>query len=133
MQTAIVLSLFAFLSVVVIASFTFAAISSSANSKRLEREAFYRSEVIKRLTESDSFTSADVVLFQLEEGRAEESRRREKTQRAGLVTASTGIGLAIFLYAMLKAETSKPIYLVGIIPILIGVALIVAAFLGRKK
>jgi hypothetical protein len=48
----------------------------------------------------------------------------------GLVTASVGIGLMIFLRAIVRAE---PVYLVGLIPLFVGLSLLIYAYFLAPK
>ena len=67
-------------------------------------------------------------------GRQEENLRWERQldgqKLAGMVTTSAGVGLAIFLYFVVP---DKPVYLVGLPPVLVGVALLVfTVFVARR-
>jgi multisubunit Na+/H+ antiporter MnhB subunit len=133
MQSALILPFFLFLSVIVISIFSFAAVSSWSNARRGEREAFYRSETIRRLMELHTTDIMGVMEFVREENKEWGYRRRDRSRLAGLVTGSVGFGLMIFLYAMLRAETAQPVYLVGLIPVFIGGALLSHSFFIKMK
>jgi Flp pilus assembly protein TadB len=92
------------------------------NVRKSEREAHHRSEMIRRITESRDSTAALELVRELE--KADAARRRNGARLAGLVTIAAGAGLMIFLYAAVFGA-SGPIYLVGLISILVGVALLV--------
>lgn len=58
-------------------------------------------------------------------------RRREGMKLGGLITLAVGIGLMIFLAVV---EPDKPVWTVGLIPVLVGGALAVyALFLAPKS
>ena len=129
--------LFMFLSVGSIALFSFIAVASWADARRREREAYYKSETLKKISEAQGAGASSAVEFLREESlrRAEEKKhaerhRREGIKLGGLVTAAVGIGLMIFLQAI---ERDEPVYLVGLIPLLIGVALLAYSYLLAPK
>lgn len=129
--------LFMFLSVSSIALFSFIAVASWADARRREREAYYKSETLKKIAEAQGAGASSAVEFLREESlrRAEEKKsaerhRREGIKLGGLVTAAVGIGLMIFLRAI---ERDEPVYLVGLIPLLIGVALLAYSYLLAPK
>ena len=55
-----------------------------------------------------------------------ERRRIEGLRLGGLITTVVGIGVMIFLRALVGDDT--PIYLAGLIPLLIGLVLVVYGF-----
>jgi nucleoside recognition membrane protein YjiH len=129
--------LFMFLSVGSIALFSFIAVAAWADARRREREAYYKSETLKKIAEAQGAGTGSAIEFLREEAlrRAEEKKsaerhRREGIKLGGLVTAAVGIGLMIFLRAI---EGDKPVYLVGLIPVLIGVALLAYSYLLAPK
>ncbi len=129
--------LFMFLSVGSVALFSFIAVASWAEARRREREAFYKSETLKKIAEAQGAGASSAVEFLREEAlrRAEErknaaQRRREGLKLGGLVTIAVGIGLMIFLRAIANDE---PVFLVGLIPLLIGIALLVYSYFLAPK
>jgi hypothetical protein len=152
-------------SVVAIALFTFLGVRSWANAQRREREAFYKSEAIKKVAEMQGMTpepvlallrealrtpsetpqymspgiarefyrsetmkkvaestDANAVLAVMREDERRSARRvREGLKLAGLILGGVGIGLVIFLQAIVP---DMPVYLVGLIPLLVGGALL---------
>jgi len=110
-----------------VALFSFLAVATWADNRRREREAYYRSELLKKLSEMQG----DAALPLLREQERNATRRhREGIRLGGLVTAAVGIGLMIFLRAI---PTDGPVYLVGLIPLLIGVALLVHSYILAPK
>ena len=129
--------LFMFLSVGSIALFSFIAVAPWADARRREREAYYKSETLKKIAEAQGAGASSAVEFLREEAlrRTEEKKntarhRREGIKLGGLVTAAVGIGLMIFLRAI---DRDEPVYLVGLIPLLIGVALLAYSYLLAPK
>jgi Flp pilus assembly protein TadB len=95
-----------------------------AQQYRREREAYYRSETLKKVAEMEGTGASTVLEFLREEERNEDRRRREGVKLGGLLTATVGVGLLVVLHAMVPG----PVYIVGLIPALIGVALLVYAY-----
>jgi cadmium resistance protein CadD (predicted permease) len=65
-----------------------------------------------------------------EEERNAERRRHGGLRLGGLISLAVGIGMMVFLRAV---EYDKPVYLVGLIPLLIGVALLAYSYLLAPK
>ena len=111
MVTVVGTAVFAFISVVV---------WLDARSK--ERQAHYRSENVSKITAAGDPAGALEYLRELERGDAAEARGG--TRIGGLVTIAVGVGLMIFLHQLVPGTA---VYLVGLIPLLIGVALLIAS------
>lgn len=112
-----------FLSVLMIAVFSFTAVASWAESRRKERQAYYRTELLKKIAESPG--ESQVLEMLREEQRIGIRKRREEMKLGGLVTVATGMGLGVFLGAI---QPREPVYLVGLIPGLVGVALLLHVY-----
>jgi hypothetical protein len=112
-------AVFLFLSVGAVALFGFIAVASWSDARRKEREAYYKSETLKKLSESQG--SSAVLDLLREENKQAATRRKEGLRLGGLVNLAVGVGLMIFLRGLVPDEG---LYLVGIIPLLIGVALL---------
>ncbi len=110
---------FFFLAVGAVSLFSFIAVASWSDARCREREAYYKSETLKKLTETQG--SAAVLDLLREEKKQAATRRREGQRLGGLINIAVGIGLIVFLSGLVRNE---PIYLVGVIPLLIGVALL---------
>lgn len=121
---------FAFLSIASIALFSFLTVSSWTDGRRKEREAYYKAETMKRLTEAQGSGAATVLEIIREEERIAVRRRRDGTRLGGLVTLATGLGLGIFLRAMVD---EAPVYLIGVIPLLVGAALLLWSYLFTSQ
>ena len=111
-------ALFLFLSVTVTVIFSFVAVVLWTTERRKEREAYYRHETIKKLSESAA--PGAVIEFLRETDRVSARRLRGALRLAGPVVASAGIGVMIFLKSI-----GGPVYLAGVIPLCVGVALFV--------
>ena len=105
-----------------IAVFSFLAVASWSEARRKEREAYYRSETLKKIAESSGEGAKSALELIREQEKNSVRRRLEGMKIGGLVTAAVGIGLMVFLHGV---EREEPVYLVGLIPLLIGVALLI--------
>lgn len=108
------------IAVVVAVSMSFVAVMGWFDHRKEQREAHFRSETVRRITESGDSSAALEFLRELQ--RAEALRTRSKARLAGLVTIGAGAGLMFFLFAFV---VGSPVYLVGLIPVLVGVALLI--------
>ncbi|HEY0553228.1 MAG TPA: DUF6249 domain-containing protein [Thermoanaerobaculia bacterium] len=108
-------------SVIMIAVFTFISVQVWAEQRRKEREAFYRSEVLRKLAESTGEQVQQVLDVMREQDHNEERQRREGGKLAGLIVTAVGIGLCL-MFAFL---TPGAVWAIGLIPLLIGAALLI--------
>jgi len=102
------------------------------DSRRKEREAFYKAETFRRLSESSGEGAKAAVQLLREEERIKLVKVREGLKIAGLINLGVGIALIIFLRALLgdgHAGGPGPVYLCGLIPGFIGAAMIVYVYL----
>jgi Domain of unknown function (DUF6249) len=123
--------LWMFLSIGAVALFVvFIPLTSWIDSQRREREAFYKAETMRRLTESSSEGAKAAIELLREQDRMERTKKREGMKIGGLINIAVGVALMIFLRALVGDE---PVYLCGLIPGLIGVALLTyALFLAPR-
>jgi hypothetical protein len=119
-------------SLIVIALFSFLSVMVWSRERRREREAYYRSEALRRIAESHSADGGAMVEVLREEERIAARRRQEGQKVSGLVTIATGIGMTIFL-RVVDRHDPDPAYIAGIIPMLIGAALLVYAYVLSPK
>lgn len=126
------LPVFLFLSVASIALFSFVAVAVWSSERRREREAYYRSEALRKIAETQGSGGNSAIEFLREEEKIATRRRREGQKLGGLITLAVGVGMMIFIRAV-DREDPAPAYLVGLIPLLIGVALLGYAYLVAPK
>ena len=111
-----------------LAFFIFLSIYIWVHAKRREREAFYKNETLRRIAESPDGGAA-ALEFLKEEQRLKDRKRREGRKIGGLVATATGLGLMIFLFALNRADHDPdPDYLIGLILMLIGAALLAYSY-----
>jgi Domain of unknown function (DUF6249) len=112
--------------VAIVATFTFVIVVHWVDSQRKEREAFYRAETLRRITEA-SGEGAKAALELLHENELlKRVKAREGLKISGLINIGVGVGVMIFLHELLAGTA---IYLCGIIPALIGAGLLIYVFL----
>lgn len=114
------MGLFVFLAAGAIALFSFLAVASWSDARRKERESYYKNDMLKKLTEAQGPGANSALELLREEARLEAIRKREGLRVGGTVVLATGLGLLIFLKALIPGE---PIYLCGLLVLLIGAAL----------
>ena len=107
--------------------FIFLSISVWVDSQRKEREAFYKAETLRRITESSGEGAKAAIELLREEERLKRIKAREGMKIGGLICVAVGVAMVIFLKAMTATDPGAP-YLVGLIPGLIGVALLSYVF-----
>ena len=111
-----------------VAFFIFLSIYTWVHAKRREKEAFYKNETLRRIAESPDGGAA-ALEFLKEEQRLKDRKRREGRKIGGLVATATGLGLMIFLFALNRADHDPdPDYLIGLILMLIGAALLAYSY-----
>lgn len=89
------------------------------------REAAQQSEILTKMAETPGMGSQAGLEMMREEQRIKARRVREGLKLAGVITAAVGIGVFIFLQQLIP---DMPVYLAGLIPILVGAALLAYAF-----
>jgi hypothetical protein len=120
-------------SLLVVALFSFLSVMVWSRERRREREAYYRSEAIRKVAETRPGDGGAVLDVLREEERIAARGRREGQKVSGLVTIATGLGMTVFL-KVVDRNDPDPAYLAGLIPILIGAALLLYAYvLGPKE
>jgi hypothetical protein len=115
----------------ILGGFVFASISAWAGERTREREVFYRYELYKKLAEVPSEQARAVMDLEREEQGRTDERERARQVTGGLITGLVGIGLM----AMFALITPGNIWSIGLIPLLVGVALLLNAsfFTSRRR
>jgi hypothetical protein len=113
-----------------IALFSFLAVASWSEARRKEREAYYRNETLKKIAESSGEGAKSALELLREQEKNAVKRRLEGMKLGGLITAAVGIGVMVLLRGL---EHDEPVYVVGLIPLLIGLALLLYVFLLAPK
>lgn len=111
---------FIFLAVSAVALFSFLGVNSWSDARRKERESYYKNDMLKKLADAQGPGANSALEILREEARLGAIRKREGLRVGGTVVMATGLGLLIFLRALIPEE---PIYLCGLMVLLIGGAL----------
>ncbi len=110
---------------ILIVVFTFTGVVHWVDTQRKEREAYYKAETLRRVTEAPGEGAKAALELMREDERLKQSKTREGMKIAGLINIGVGIGLLIFLHALLGGDG---VYLCGLIPGSIGVAMLVYVY-----
>ncbi len=111
--------------VAIVATFTFVSVVHWIDSQRKERDAFYKAETIRRVTEASGEGAKAALELMRTDERLKRLKGREALKITGLVNLSVGVGVMIFLHELLAGTA---IYLCGLIPALIGLGFLVYVF-----
>ena len=124
------LGIWMFLSIGAVALFVvFLPVTTWIDSQRREREAFYRAEMVRRLTESSGEGVKAAVELVREQDRLERAKKHEGMKIGGLVNIGVGVALIVFLHMLIP---NQAVFMCGLIPAFIGVALLTYVFLLAK-
>ncbi|KAF1709380.1 hypothetical protein CSC70_11280 [Pseudoxanthomonas kalamensis DSM 18571] len=118
------------IAVVVAAALAFISVLAWLDGRRKEREAHYRNEMARRIAEASDPAPVLEYIGRIEQ--AEAAQTRTKARVSGLITLATGAALMIFLH---QIAPGTAVYLVGLIPLLVGVVLLVSSelFMRTRK
>lgn len=105
----------------------FLPISTWLSARRKEREAFYKAETLRRLAEAPTESAQQTIALLHAEERTRQTKIREGMKIGGVVCIAAGLGVAAFLFAIAGRDT--PIYFAGLIPVLVGGALLAYVYL----
>ena len=115
---------FVWLSIGSIAFFSFLIALVIVNAKRNEKKDFYKNETIQRIAASPD-GGASVLQYLREEKQQAAKKRWERLRLGGLIFTVASPGLMIFLFFSNRADHDPdPDYLIGLIPLLIGAAML---------
>ena len=113
-----------------IALFSFLSVAVWSDTRRKEREVYYKNETLKKIAESSGEGAQAAIELLREQNRTVTKRRLEGMKLGGLITAVVGIGVMALLRGLVN---DAPVYLAGLIPLLIGLALLTYTFLLAPK
>jgi hypothetical protein len=119
--------IFLFPLAIVVAVFTFTAVVHWVDSQRKEREAYYRADALKRMSEAPGDGAKAAFDLLREQDRLKRVNAREGMKLGGLITVAVGASLCIFLRFAAGSAPGSP-WLVGLIPGFVGVALLLYVY-----
>lgn len=123
---------FIFLIIASVSFFSYLSIMAFVNGRRKERDAYYRNETVRRLTESEGAGAAAAIDVIREEDRLQIRRRVESIKLGGLVTVAIGLGLMVF-FAFVDHDTREIGVSLGSVPLLVGASLLLYAYALAPK
>jgi hypothetical protein len=115
------------ISVFFVALFSFLILGHWFKYRNQEREAFYKSEILRRITEASGEGAKAAIDLLREDDRLKRIKARESMKISGSVCIAVGIGLTV-LFPPLGQVNPHPPFLIGVIPGLIGVALLIYVY-----
>jgi len=112
--------------VAIVATFTFVTVVHWVDSQRKEREAYYRAETLRRITEATGEGAKAAVELLHDNDRLKRLKAREGLKISGIINIGVGAGVMIFLHELLRGTS---IYLCGTIPLLIGLGFLAYVYI----
>ena len=106
---------------IILIVFAFVSVLHWIDSQRKERDAFYKAETLRRVTEASGEGAQAAIELMKADERLKRIKSREGMKIGGLINIGVGVGVMIFLHELLAGTA---IYLCGIIPTLIGAGFI---------
>ena len=79
------------------------------DTQRKEREAYYKTETLRRITEASGEGAKAAVELMRADERLKRIKAREGMKIGGLVNIGVGIGLLIFLHALMPGNGDLPL------------------------
>ena len=114
--------LWAFLSVGAVALFgIFLPITTCLESRRKEREAFYKADTLRRVSEASGDAGKSSIEFLREQNRVVQYRTIEGLKIGGIIMVGIGLGVVILLYVL----TGPAVSTCGLVPLFIGLAMLI--------
>ena len=120
---------FVFLAVGAVAMFSMISVATWSGARQKEREAYYKNDMLKKLADSQGPGAASALELMREEARIATVRMKQGLQIGGLITGAAGLGVLIFLRALLGGE--QGVWMCGMIPFLVGMALFASSYLVK--
>jgi hypothetical protein len=115
---------------VMIGLFAFLAVNAWASSQRDQREMKYRYELYQRMLEHPGPVAEEVRALLVRDVERRQAAEMADRRNGGFVVLAVGIGLGTALYYLVPG---KPVYLVALVPGLVGVVLLGLALREQGK
>jgi len=123
------IALFMFLTIGAIALFSFLAVATWSGTRQKEREAYYKTEMLKKIAEQGGEKNPALEYLR-EQERIAERKRVAGIKVGGLVNIAVGLAIIALLYGLVPV---KAVSLCGLFPLFIGVALLLHVQLSAEK
>lgn len=107
-----------------VSTFTFLIFAVWFGTRQKEREAYYKAETLRRITEASGDGARAAIDLLREEERMKRIKAREGLKIGGVINVGVGVGLVIFLWFLVGPKVA----LCGLIPGLVGVAMLVYTY-----
>ena len=111
---------------IILITFAFVSVLHWIDSQRKERDAFYKAETIRRVTEASGEGAQAAVELMKADERLKRLKAREGLKIGGLINIGVGVGVMIFLHELLAGTA---IYFSGAIPALSGVGFLAYVYI----
>ena len=121
------MALFGFLAVGAVSVFTMVSVASWSEARRKEREAYYKNDMLKKLADTPGPGANAALELMRAEAQIGAARTRQGLRIGGMITTAAGIGVLVFLRALLGGQ--QGVYLCGLIPLFVGLALYGSSYL----
>jgi len=108
----------------IVSVFTFITIASWVDSRRKEREAFYKSETVRRIAESSGEGVQAAIELLRDDDRLRQHRKREGMKISGLINIGVGLGMVFGLPRLIGPKVA----FCGLVPVFVGVAFLVYVY-----
>jgi hypothetical protein len=105
-----------------IAMFAMIALIVYFEEKRKAKEALYRNELLKKIADTQGDAVDKIMEMIRQEEEEAKLRKLEGIKLGGLITAAAGLGIMAVLFMLVQNHS---VWIVGLIPLLIGSALVV--------
>lgn len=115
--------------VAIVSVFTFVTIMVWLGNRQKEREAFYKAETLRRITESSGEGAKAAIDLMKEDDRLKQVKHREGIKISGLINIGVGLGMVIGLQKLVGAKVA----FAGIVPAFVGVAMLVYVYLLARE
>jgi len=110
--------------VAILSVFTFITSASWSDNRRKEREAYYKAETLRRISESSGEGAAAALAMLREDEYRKRVRSREGQKIGGLMNIGIGLGMVLGLPKLIGLKVA----MAGLIPAFIGVALLIYVY-----
>lgn len=91
---------------IILIVFAFVSVLHWIDSQRKERDAFYKAETLRRITEASGEGAKAAIELMRQDERLKRTKAREGIKMGGLVNIGVGAGLMIFLHGLLPGLRS---------------------------